>query len=61
VRVWDCTSGRQLAFFMADAALSSLCFAGAPYPDILVAGDAGGGLHFLNLPNELLPETAPRY
>lgn len=57
LRVWDCATGRQLAFFMADAALVTVTFAGHPYPDILVAGDAGGAVHFLDLPVELLPGT----
>ncbi|KAL6761876.1 WD40-repeat-containing domain protein [Haematococcus lacustris] len=61
VRVWDTAAGRQLAFFMGDAALTSLCFAGFPYADIIVAGDAGGCLHFLDCPPELQPLNCQNY
>lgn len=64
VRVWHCWSpvaGDQAAFFMADAAITSCCFvggsqiagAGAACAHVLVVGDVGGNVHFLDFPQEL--------
>ncbi|MBK6973769.1 MAG: hypothetical protein IPH26_12765 [Sterolibacteriaceae bacterium] len=46
VRLWDTRFGRQIALFVADAAISALAAAGA---DTLAAGDATGAVHFLKL------------
>lgn len=70
VRVFDCATGRQVAFFMADAALSAVAFAGGDagaskggpaLADILVVGDMNGNCHFLDFPTELHPCNAPSY
>jgi hypothetical protein len=66
-RVWEARSGRQVAFFVADAPLTCAAFAGgagaggsvACAADILAAGDAGGAVHFLDLPAELQPDGGP--
>jgi hypothetical protein len=61
VRLWESRSGRQVAFFVADAPMTGCCFAGGGAPggvaaDILVAGDAGGAVHFLDLHPNLHPD-----
>jgi WD40 repeat protein len=76
LRIWavgNGAGGRQVAFFMADAALSSVAWAGAALDarggtapgqvaaDMVVAGDANGTLHFLDFPAELHPANAPNY
>ncbi|EFJ52985.1 hypothetical protein VOLCADRAFT_115581 [Volvox carteri f. nagariensis] len=53
VRLWRSEDGRQQAFFMGDAAITTACFAGHPKPDIVVAGDAAGTVHFLDFAEEL--------
>jgi len=54
VRVWSTYTSKQIAFFMADAAVTACCFAGgSPVADLLVVGDAGGATHFLDFPEEL--------
>jgi WD40 repeat protein len=44
VRVWDLETGRPLATFYCDASALCCAFAGN---DAIVAGDAGGWVHFL--------------
>ncbi|KAG2488814.1 hypothetical protein HYH03_012613 [Edaphochlamys debaryana] len=52
-RLWRGSDGRQQAFFMADAAITAATFAGNPATDIVVVGDAAGGVHFLDFAEEL--------
>lgn len=52
LRVWRASTGRQHAFFMADAAITCCCFSGA-HRDIIAAGDAAGAVHYLDFPDEL--------
>ena len=54
VRVWDALTGRQLALFVADAGITALLVS----PEgLIVAGDAGGSVHFLRL---IEPQTGRR-
>ncbi|GFR44231.1 hypothetical protein Agub_g5422 [Astrephomene gubernaculifera] len=53
LRLWRAADGHQQAFFMGDAALTAACFAGHPFSDIVVAGDAAGAVHFLDFAEEL--------
>jgi len=72
LRLWCCgeaAMGEQLAFFMVDAAVTSVCFVGGRVPrpgetsggrppedciaDIVALGDAGGYVHFIDFPREL--------
>lgn len=50
--VWEAATGRLLAVFLADAAATSVQFAGPAggAAHTLVVGDAGGRVHFLELP-----------
>jgi len=60
-RVWDTRTGRQIAFVVTDTGLRTVCFAGAPCPDVLVLGDVAGHIHFLDFPPELHAANAPTY
>ena len=46
VRVWDALSGQRLALFVADARINVLL---GLENNMIVAGDAGGAVHFLRL------------
>lgn len=58
IRVWQCHSGQLHAFFMADAAITACTMAvegsgGDATATCIVAGDASGVVHFVDLPVEL--------
>ncbi|GLI67543.1 hypothetical protein VaNZ11_011767 [Volvox africanus] len=53
LRLWRIEDCRQQAFFMGDAAITAACFAGNSVPDIVVAGDSAGTVHFLDFAEEL--------
>jgi WD40 repeat protein len=46
LRVWDLDTGALIAMFTCDVAVYSCAFIG---DDKLIAGDAGGCVHFLSL------------
>ncbi|KAG2499245.1 hypothetical protein HYH03_002824 [Edaphochlamys debaryana] len=53
LRIWRAEDGAQHGLFVADSPITTACFAGAPIPDCVVAGDSTGCVHFLDFTSEM--------